>query len=143
MKKGLFVFLILIVCCYTSKSADLYNHISFNFLIDSIPAKSKNKIHKKIKSNTPFQGKRTFCSADSDAKYIVIIKGNSVSILIDNKKITGAYKKEKLFTNDPEEIEYRKFAPKNNYGKFYVITTDYFSVLNPENGEYRYFTVCK
>jgi predicted amidohydrolase len=143
MKKGLFVFLILLVCCNTSKSANLFNVRSFNIFIDSTPAKNKTEIHKKIKNNIPFQGKRVFCSADSDAKYAVTIKANNVLIVIDNKKITGVYKKDKLFTNDPEEIEYRKFAPKNNYGKFYVIATDYFSVLNPENSEYRYFTVCK
>ena len=136
MKKGFILFLILIAFYNISKSAD----ITF---LDSIPLKHKNTIQKKIKSTSPFQGKKIFCSADSDAKYFVAIKGNNVLIVIDNKKITGLYKKDNLFTNDPEEIEYRKFAPKNNYGKFYVIATDYFSVLNPENGEYRYFTECK
>ena len=143
MKKGFFFFLILFVCCHTSKSANLFNDFYINISIDSAHPKTKIQIHKKIKSNTPFQGKRVFCSADSDAKYAVTIKGNNVLIITDNKKITGLYKKDKLFTNDPEEIEYRKFAPKNNYGKFYVIATDYFSILNPENSEYRYFTLCK
>ena len=143
MKKGFLFFFILIVCGYTSKSAYLYNHNSLNFLIDSIPAKNKNGIKKIIKITAPFQGKRTFCSAESDTKYSVTIKGNNVLIIVDNKKITGVYKKDKLFTNDAGEIEYRKFAPKNNYGKFYVIATDFFSVLNAENSEYSYFTVCK
>ena len=100
-------------------------------------------MYKKKKTNTPFQGKKTFCSADNDAKYFVTIKGNNVVIVIGNIKITGLYKKDKLFTNDPDEIEYRKFAPKNNYGKYYVIGIDYFSILNSENSEYRYFTLCK
>lgn len=136
MKKCFILYLILTACFNISKSA------AINYS-DSIPVKNKTTTQKKNKSTSPFQGKKIFCSADSDAKYLVTIKGNSVLIVIDNKKITGVYKKDKLFTNDPEEIEYRKFAPKNNYGKFYVIATDYFSILNPENGEYRYFTECK
>lgn len=59
-------------------------------------------------------------------------------IVTGKTKITGTFKKDKLFTNDPEEIEYRKFA-----GKYYVIGADYFSILNSENGEYRYYTLCK
>jgi hypothetical protein len=136
MKKDLILFLILIACFNISKSA------AINYS-DSIPVKHKINIQKKNKSTSPFQGKKIFCSADNDAKYTVTIKGNNVLIVIDNKRITGVYKKDKLFTNDPEELEYRKLAPKNNYGKFYVVATDYFSVLNLENSEYRYFTLCK
>ena len=136
MKKDFILFLIFIACFNISKSA------AINYS-DSIPIKHKINIQKKINSTSPFQGKKIFCSADSDAKFAVTIKGNNVLIIIDNKRITGVYKKDKLFTNDPEEIEYRKFAPKNNYGKFYVISNDYFSVLNSENSEYRYFSLCK
>ena len=136
--------LVLLACSNISKSEVLiFNSSSLNGSIDSTPVKNKITIQKKIKTNTPFQGKKTFCSNGSDAKYEVTIKGITVLIVIDNKKVTGVYKKDKLFTNDPEEIEYRKFALKNNYGKFYVITTDYFNVLNPENGEYMYFASCK
>ena len=137
MKKDFILFLILISCYNISKSAPAINYS------DSIPVKHKITIQKKINSTSPFQGKKFFCSADSDAKFAVTIKGNNVLIVIDNKRITGVYKKDKLFTNDPEEIAYRKFAPRNNYGKFYVIANDYFSVLNSENSEYRYFSLCK
>jgi hypothetical protein len=103
------VLLVLLACSNISKSEVLIFHSStLNGCIDSIPVKNKITVQKKIKTNTPFQGKRTFCSSGSDARYA-----------------------------------YRKFAPKNNYGKFYVITTDHFNVLNPENGEYMYFASCK
>ena len=135
MKKDFALLLIFIVCFDVSKSADM------NYS-DSIQAKHKSNVQKTIYLTSPFQGKRIFCSADSDAKFAITIKGNNVLIVIDNKRITGVYKKDKLFTNDPEEIQYRKSAPKNNYGKFYVIATDYFSVLNTENSEYQYFRLC-
>jgi len=144
MKKTFAILLVLLEFSYSSKPAPLIlNHTFLNIRMDSIPAKNKINLQKKPKSNAPFQGKRIFCSSDREAKYLVTIKGNSVLIVIDNIKVTGLFKKDKLFTNDPEEIEYRRFSGKYNYGKFYVIGVDYFSVLNPENGEYRYYTLCK
>jgi hypothetical protein len=145
MKKTFAILLVLLEFSYSSKPADLiFNPISLNIWMDSMVVKSKIKfLQKKPKSSAPFQGKRIFCSADSKAKYLVTIKRNSVLIVIDNTKVTGLFKKDKLFTNDPEEIEYRRFSGKYNFGKFYVIGVDYFSVLNPENGEYRYYTLCK
>src|SRR6266496_1584768 len=117
MKKSFVLFLALFAYSYSSKSADLiFNPISLNIWMDSTPVKNKINLQKKPKSNTPFQGKRTFCSSGSKAKYLVTIKGNSVLIVIDNIKITGLFKKDKLFTNDPEEIEYRRFSHKYNYG---------------------------
>ena len=83
-----------------------------------------------------------FCSADSKAKYIITITDDSVLIAIDRIKIKGVFKKDKLFTNDPREVEYRRFSHAC-YGKYFVIGTDYFSILNSENGEYRYYTLCK
>ena len=144
MKKTFAILLVLLEFSYSSKPAPLIlNHTFLNIRMDSIPAKNKINLQKKPKSNAPFKGKRIFCSSDREAKYLVTIKGNSVLIVIDNIKVTGLFKKDKLFTNDPEEIEYRRFSGKYNYGKFYVIGVDYFSVLNPENGEYRYYTLCK
>ena len=143
MKIGFILFFFLVNCFSSTPIGFIFNSAFVHAGMDSFQSKSKTQVHKKIKSNGPFQGKKVFCSADSDAKFSVTITGNKVLIVMDNKKITGVYKKDKLFTNDPEELEYRKFAPKNNYGKFYVIATDYFSVLNSENSEYRYFTLCK
>ncbi len=143
MKKHFIIILILSGFFYSSKTEPLRIVQYLKIHIDSTPVKTKSSIQKKQKSNSPFQGKRIFCSSDNDAKYLVTIKGNSVLIVIDNIKVTGVFKKDKLLTNDPSEIEYRKFAGKYNYGKYYVIGDDYFSVLNPENGEYRYFTLCK
>jgi hypothetical protein len=91
----------------------------------------------------PFQGKRHFCSEESKQVYVVEIKRNNVVISYEKIKIKGVYKNGLLFTNDPEEIEYRHNAGIYNYGKYYVIGTDYFSILNPENGEYFYHQLCK
>jgi hypothetical protein len=91
----------------------------------------------------PFQGKRRFCSTGSKQVYNVEIKGNDVMITYDKIKIKGVFKNGLLFTNDPEEVEYRHNAGKYNYGKYYVIGADYFSVLNSENGEYSYHQLCK
>lgn len=91
----------------------------------------------------PFQGKRRFCSNESKMTYNVRINGNNVVISYEKIKIKGVFKNGLLFTNDPQEIEYRRNSGKTNYGKYYVIGTDYFSVLNPENGEYFYHQLCK
>ncbi len=104
--------------------------------------KNNNIIQKKLKATSPFQGKRIFCSVDGTAKFIVTIKGNNVLIVNDRTKVTGLFKKDKLFTDDPGEIEYRRYSHEY-FGKYYAIGTDYFSVLNAENGEYRYYTLCK
>ncbi len=105
-----------------------------------------NKIvrHQKTKTfKTPFQGERRFCSGESSTTYDVKISGNNVIISYEKIKIKGIFKNGLLFTNDPQEIEYRRNAGKYNYGKYYVIGADYFSVLNPENGEYFYHQLCK
>lgn len=105
-----------------------------------------NKIVQDQKTNTfkpPFQGERRFCSNESNMTYDVKIAGNNVIISYEKIKIKGVFKNGLLFTNDPKEIEYRHNAGKYNYGKYYVIGTDYFSVLNSENGEYFYHQLCK
>ncbi len=119
-----------------------FKPISLKAFVDSPPLK-KIITQNKVTIYAPFQGKKAFCAYGSESKYFVTIKGNNVLIVTGKVKITGAFKKNKLFTNDPEEIEYGKFAGKYNYGKYYVIGTDYFSILNSENGEYRYYTLCK
>lgn len=119
-----------------------FKPISLKVFVDSPPVKKINT-QNKITIYAPFEGKKAFCAYGSESKYIVTIKGNNVLIVTGKTKITGAFKKDKLFTNDPQEIEYRKFAGKYNYGKYYVIGADYFSILNSENGEYRYYTLCK
>jgi len=127
MKKSIF-FLLLFTCNYTFAPAQ--NNKTFHH--------EKTKMFK-----PPFQGIRHFCSDESKMTYYVEIKGNTVFISYENIKITGAYKNGLLITNDSKEIEYRHNAGKYNYGKYYVIGTDYFSVLNPENGEYFYYQLCK
>ena len=141
MKIRVAFFVVFLACWNISKSGDLI--VNTIGRTDSIPPKYTSANPPKAKPNTPFQGKRVFCSADSDTKYAVTIKGDRVIIVTGNSKITGIFKRDLLFTDDAEEIEYRKLAPKNNYGKFYVIGADYFSVLNAENSEYRYYDLCK
>jgi hypothetical protein len=91
----------------------------------------------------PFQGKRRFCSTESKQVYDVEIIGNNVVISYEKIKLKSVFKKGLLFTNDPKETEYRHNAGKYNYGKYYVLGPDYFSILNPENGEYFYHQLCK
>jgi uncharacterized pyridoxamine 5'-phosphate oxidase family protein len=97
----------------------------------------------KQKIKPPFQGKKFFCSSDNKEKYTVIIKGNDVTFIIEKRKITGVFKNGKLFTNDPEEAQYRRIAGKRHYGEFYSLGADYLSILNSENGEYLYYTICE
>src|SRR6185312_868008 len=100
--------------------------------------------HEKTKMfKPPFQGKRHFCSDESKMTYDVEIKGDHVVISYEKIKVTGVFKNGLLFTSDPQEIKYRHHAGKYNFGKYYVIGADYFSVLNPENGEYFYHQLCK
>ncbi|MEO6289538.1 MAG: hypothetical protein ABIO76_06440 [Ginsengibacter sp.] len=120
-----------------------FKPISLKAFVDSPGVKKIITQNNKVTIYAPFQGKKAFCAYGSESKYIVTIKGNNVLIVTGKIKITGTFKKDKLFTHDPEEIEYRKFAGKYNYGKYYVIGADYFSILNSENGEYRYYTLCK
>ena len=93
----------------------------------------------------PFQGKKIFCATEYTEKVFVTIKGNQVTIQIEKRKITGTYKSKKiLLTNDPKEIEYRKYGGKYHYGSFYVIDKEYLSILESENGEYAYsYQLCK
>jgi hypothetical protein len=63
--------------------------------------------------------------------------------LFKNKQITFLSFQKKVIRSVPEEIKYRHNAGKYNYGKYYVIGADYFSVLNTENGEYFYHQLCK
>lgn len=92
----------------------------------------------------PFQGKRLFCSSEIKMTYDVEISGNNVVISYEGIKVKGVFKRNGLLlTNDPEEIEYRRNSGKINYGKYYVIGANYFSVLNSENGEYFYYQLCK
>src|SRR5437763_633224 len=71
MKKEFILFLILISLYKFSKSGDITG-------LDSIPVKHKTNIQKKVKSSSPFQGKKIFCSADSDTEFAVTIKGDNV-----------------------------------------------------------------
>jgi hypothetical protein len=73
----------------------------------------------------------------------VEISENNVVISNEKIKIKGVFKNGLLLTNDPEEIEYRRNSGKTNYGKYYVIGANYFSVLNSENGKYFYYQLCK
>jgi hypothetical protein len=105
---------------------------------------SKTSQHQETKIfKSPFQGKRHFCSDKGNLIYDVDINGNNVIISSGKVKIKGFFKKGLLFTDDPEEIEYRHFSRKYNYGKYYIINPDYVGVLNSENGDHIYYQLCK
>ena len=98
---------------------------------------------KKKPFKPPYQGKRHFCSDESKMTYDVTIKGYDIIIAYEKVRIKGAFKNGLLFTKDPNEIEYNKYGGKKNYGKYYILTANDFSVLNGENGEYFYYQLCK
>ena len=143
MKINLVFFLVFLAVFYVPKSTALNSiPISLKTGTDSLALQSKILVQKKSKTSAPFQGKKMFCSADSKAKYIITITNDSVLVAIDHIKIRGVFKKGKLLTNDPREVEYRRFSHAYD-GKYFVIGTDSFSILNSENGEYSYYTLCK
>jgi hypothetical protein len=116
---------------------------NYSFAVDKTHNHKKLQDEKTKVSKPPFQGKRHFCSNESNIIYDVEIKGNNVIISYGKIKIKGIFKNRLLFTNDPDEVEYRHNAGRYNYGKYYVIGKDYFSKLNSENGEYFYYQLCK
>jgi hypothetical protein len=142
MKIRFVFFLVFLGCFCISKSGLIYKCIPLFTGMDFLSVHGRTAAQKKSKGAIPFQGKKMFCSADSRAKYIITITNDSVLIAIDRIKIKGVLKKDKLFTDDPREVEYRRFSHAY-YGKYFVIGTDYFSILNSENGEYSYYTLCK
>jgi hypothetical protein len=142
MKIRFVFFLVFLGCFCISKSGLIYKCIPLFTGMDFLSVHGRTAAQKKSKGAIPFQGKKMFCSADSRAKYIITITNDSVLITIDRIKIKGVFKKDKLFTDDPREVEYRRFSHAY-YGKYFVIGTDYFSILNSENGEYSYYTLCK
>ena len=141
--KARFILPLLLGCFCISKSAALsYKQVRIHIAMVFFDVHGKTLVQKKLKATVPFQGKRMFCSTDSKARYAITITHDSVFIASDRIKIKGVFKKNKLFTNDPREIEYSRFSHAHE-GKYFVIGTDYFSILNSENGEYSYYTLCK
>ncbi len=112
------------------------------FTATNISAQKTKATHSIKKYTIPFQGKRHFCSDESRMTYDVEIKGNKVIITYPKFKATGYFKNGLVFTNDPQEVEYRNAAGKYNYGKYYIIEAEYFSVLLTENGEYNSYNRC-
>ncbi|MBC7511428.1 MAG: hypothetical protein H7320_22180 [Ferruginibacter sp.] len=116
--------------------------ISLLLVFHSLMASSSNS-KAQTERVPPFQGTRKFCSDESKQTYSVKIKGSNVIIAYASVKIKGSFKKGLLLTNDPKEVEYWRYGGKHNYGKYYILKADYFSVLIPENGEYYFYTLCK
>jgi hypothetical protein len=108
MKKSLVIFLGLLACFYTLKAENLKALHFVIILTDSTPLASETYIQKKRRATAPFQGKKTYCSYGSASKYIITIRENNVLITSDKIKIKGIYTGDRLLTNDPGEIEYRK-----------------------------------
>jgi hypothetical protein len=109
----------------------------------NLEAVSPKTLTKKIKKNhPPFRGQKKFCSDEGRQTYTVTIKGYSIVLSNSSAKIKGIFKNGLLFTNDPDEISYRRYAKKHNYGKYYMIDKDYLNVLNGETGEYFFYTRC-
>lgn len=121
--------------------ADIYKSTGAISLEDTTPF--SKTINRGLRFAAPFQGVRTFCPFDHGSKVVITIHGNNALIISDKKRVKGVFKKDKFFSNDPDEIAYRRVAGEYNYGKYYVIDTSYFSILNVENGEYSYYKLCE
>jgi len=118
----------------------LYSLITMGNTSTNTPAKIPSQKSKKFLP--PFQGQKKFCSDEGRETYTVTITGNNIVLSNPSVKIKGFFKNGLLFTNDPDEIAYRRYAKKHNYGKYYMIDNDHLNILNGETGEYFFYTRC-
>jgi hypothetical protein len=102
-------------------------------VVDSVP--HKNKI-------APSRNEKLYCSDVAKTRYKLAITGNKIKITrlykeyVDN--YTGLIKSGRIYSNDPNEKRLKMV-----WGKYYKLQGKNFGVLNPENGDYEWFTECK
>lgn len=97
-------------------------------------------LHTAIKYS-PLQKEQTYCSSYEETRYKVLINKNKIRITRLYKEykevFTGTLSKGKIYSNDPNEKKSKETA-----GKYYKLQGKYFGVLNSENGDYDWFTLC-
>lgn len=84
---------------------------------------------------------KTYCSPYAKTKYKVLISKEKIKITrlyLEYKDVfTGIIKNGKIYSNDPNEKNYKPV-----WGKFYKLNKTGFGVLNIENGDYEWFSLC-
>ena len=112
----------------TSFSNPIENHPQ-----DSLPKKLSVKANK---------NEKLYCSDYAKSRYKILISGSKVKITRLYKEyvetFTGTIKNGKIYSNNPDEI-----IVKGIKGKYYKFQDGYFGVLNIENGDYEWFSLCK
>lgn len=98
---------------------------------DTIPQKIKKGGKEKL-----------YCSSYAKTKYKLLITGSKIKITRLYKEFTevtmGVFKKGKIYSNNPDEQKVKEAR-----GKYYKLQGNAFGVLNMENGDYDWFTLCK
>jgi len=102
------------------------------FTTDTIPKKLK----------TVNKNEKLYCSDYAKSKYKILISGSKIKITRLYKEyvetFSGTVKNGKIYSNNPDEI-----IVKGIKGKYYKFQDGYFGVLNIENGDYEWFSLCK
>src|SRR5215212_7157249 len=111
-----------------SLSGQIENHPQ-----DSFPKKSSVKANK---------NEKLYCSDYAKSKYKILILGSKIKITRLYKEyvetFSGTIKNGKIYSDHPDEK-----TVKDIKGKYYKFQDGYFGVLNIENGDYEWFSLCK
>ena len=111
-----------------SLSGQIENHPQ-----DTLPKKLSVKANK---------NEKLYCSDFAKSKYKIMISGTKIKITCLYKEyvetFSGTIKNGKIYSNNPDEI-----TVKDIKGKYYKFQDGYFGVLNMENGDYEWFSLCK
>jgi hypothetical protein len=112
---------------------------------ESMTAFQLFKKHSKSKSEAIINviaEEKVYCSTYLKTKYRIIVTGSKIKITRIYKEyvdvIHGNLKNGKIFTDDPNEKSAKQFQ-----GKYYQLKGKSFGVLNVENGDYEWFSLCK
>ncbi|MFL5740408.1 MAG: hypothetical protein ACJ75B_09345 [Flavisolibacter sp.] len=131
MKSLVLIFLYLLMSTVVranSLSGQIDNHLR-----DSLPKKLSIK---------PNKNEKLYCSDYAKSKYKILISGSKIKITRLYKEyvesFSGTIKNGKIYSNNPDEI-----TVKDIKGKYYKFQDSYFGVLNIENGDYEWFSLCK
>src|SRR5215212_5909371 len=130
--KNTFLILTFFFFCNVSKATQ-FNNYNPALLTDTIPKKTNKAVQK---------NEKIYCSDFVKTKYKLLINGNKIKITRLYKEYTSTYtgviKNGKIYSNDPDEK-----SLKDVWGRYYKLVGKNFGVLNIENGDYEWFTLCK
>jgi len=94
------------------------------------------------KKKTVNENEKLYCSDYAKSKYKILISGSKIKITRLYKEyvetFSGTIKNGKIYSNHTDEK-----TVKDIKGKYYKFQDGYFGVLNIENGDYEWFSLCK